>query len=167
MRYLVASDIHGNVYYTNKLKDLLISEKCDQLILLGDIFNLKESNLEELNSLKSLISAVKGNCDYEEQLSKCLFPVNNYLILNINNKNFFFSHGHLYSPYNIPVGIDVFIYGHTHVYEITKINDLLIANPGSLAYPRNDTPHSYMIIDDNNIIIKDEEGNVLGLKKYH
>lgn len=167
MKYLVVSDIHGSVYYTEKLKELFIKEKCDQLILLGDLLNSKESNLEKLNNLKILMSSVRGNCDYDEQVKKCLFPISNYIILNINNKNFFFTHGHLYSPFNLPFGIDVFVYGHTHIYEISKIKDLLIANPGSLAYPRNDTPHSYMIIYDNNIIIKDEEGQILSLKKYH
>lgn len=167
MKYLVVSDIHGSVYYTNKLKDILINEKCDQLILLGDVFNKSESNIEDINNLREIINYTRGNCDYDEQLSKCLFPVDNYIILNINNKNFFFTHGHLYSPYNIPVGIDIFVYGHTHIYEIAELKELLVVNPGSLAYPRNDTAHSYMIIDDNNIIIKDEEGKILALEKYY
>lgn len=166
MKYLVISDIHGSVYYTGVLKDLLIQEKCDQLILLGDLFDFKGSNIDLLNNLSSVILAVKGNCDYEEQVNKCLFPINKSLILNINNKNFFFTHGHLYSPYNIPVGIDVFVYGHTHIYELSEIKDLIIANPGSITYPRNDTPHSYMVIDDEKITIKDENGQILGLKQY-
>lgn len=164
MKYLVVSDIHGSSYYTKKIKELLISEECDQLILLGDILNSHAANIEELNMLKNIILAVRGNCDHEEAISKCLFPVNDYIILNINNKNFFFTHGHKYSPYNIPIGIDVFIYGHTHIYQITEIKNLLIANPGSLAHPRNDTPHSYMVIDDKYITIKDEFGKILSLK---
>lgn len=166
MKYLVASDIHGSNYYTERLKELIIEEKCDELILLGDLLNSNCSNLETLNSISNIISSVKGNCDYEEYISKCLFTLEDYLIININNKNFFFTHGHRYSPYSIPSGIDVFVYGHTHIYELLTLDNLIIANPGSIAYPRSDTPHSYMIIDDENITIKDETGKILTLKKY-
>lgn len=74
MKYLVVSDIHGNTYYTGLLKEILIKEKCDEIILLGDLFNLKYSNLEELNNLSNIIHAIRGNCDYNEYISEISFP---------------------------------------------------------------------------------------------
>ena len=38
MRYLVASDVHGSSFYANKLIEKFLEEKCDKLILLGDLY---------------------------------------------------------------------------------------------------------------------------------
>lgn len=42
MKILVASDIHGSAYYTEKLLARMEEEKVDKLVLLGDIFYHKE-----------------------------------------------------------------------------------------------------------------------------
>ena len=38
MKYLVASDIHGSLFYTKKLVEIIKLEKIDKLILLGDLY---------------------------------------------------------------------------------------------------------------------------------
>ena len=38
MKYLIASDIHGSMYYTNKIKSLIKKENPDKVILLGDLY---------------------------------------------------------------------------------------------------------------------------------
>ena len=38
MKYLVASDIHGSLYYTKKLLELIDKENPDKIILLGDLY---------------------------------------------------------------------------------------------------------------------------------
>lgn len=47
-----------------------------------------------------------------------------------------------------------------------KLDGLIFANPGSISVPRNNSEHSYMIIDDKNIILKDVNGNILKEKNY-
>ena len=72
MKYLVVSDIHGSLFYANKILDIIKNEKVNKLILLGDLYYHGPRNkLPEdynpmevsklLNSLKDIIYCVKGN----------------------------------------------------------------------------------------------------------
>ena len=76
MRYLVASDVHGSSFYANKLIEKFLEEKCDKLILLGDLYYHGPRNdlpyeyapkdvIKLFNSYKDKIIAIKGNCDAE------------------------------------------------------------------------------------------------------
>ena len=38
MKYLVASDIHGSLFYMKKLSELIDRENPDKIILLGDLY---------------------------------------------------------------------------------------------------------------------------------
>lgn len=170
MKYLVISDIHGIKKYGEKIIEIFNKEKADKIILLGDLYyhgSMYELSQETLfvshilNSLKDKIICIRGNCDndIDEKISE--FKFNDYIILNINGKNFFFTHGHKYNIYNIPSGIDVFIFGHLHTGFIKKVDNILYINSGSISLPRNNTKHSYLIIDDNNIILHDIDGDVI------
>ena len=75
----------------------------------------------------------------------------------INDKTFIFTHGHIYSEFNMPDKADYLVMGHTHRCGIKRVGDLVVANPGSISLPRGGSPHSYMIISDK-IIIKDIDG---------
>ena len=55
--------------------------------------------------------------------------------------------------------------GHTHVGAIEKIGDKIIANPGSISKPRGGSCKSYIIIDEENIILKKLDGEII--KKMH
>ena len=45
-------------------------------------------------------------------------------------------------------GADVVMYGHTHMPSITEENNLIMLNPGSIAYPRQQGRHpSYIVMD--------------------
>ena len=76
MKYLIVSDIHGSKDSANIIKDKFLSQKCDKIILLGDIlYHGPRNDLPEsyhpksvitiLNELSNNIIAVKGNCDAE------------------------------------------------------------------------------------------------------
>ena len=39
MKYMIISDIHGGIYDLNTVLDIYCNEKCDKLIVLGDLFN--------------------------------------------------------------------------------------------------------------------------------
>lgn len=175
MKLLVASDIHGSLFYTKKLVEIMEKEQVDKLILLGDLYyhgprnNLpKEYNPMEvskiLNSLKDNLICIKGNCDAEVDEMISEFKFNNYVKLEMNDKKFMFTHGHKYNIDNKVNDVDVLIYGHFHTGYIKKENNQYFINSGSITLPKNNTPHSYLIIDNNdkiNILLKDIDGNVV------
>ena len=70
--------------------------------------------------------------------------------------------GHIYNKENIPSKkIDIMFYGHYHTGFIEEENGIIFANPGSISLPKNNTQHSYIIFDENKIILKDVEGNII------
>jgi putative phosphoesterase len=93
-------------------------------------------------------------------MAQTTFNMENSVLLNIKNKMFFFTHGHLYDYNTLPIKVDYYVSGHSHINYIKKLTDLVIVNPGSISYPRNGTKRSYIIIDDS-ITLYDIEGNIL------
>ncbi len=177
MKYLIASDIHGSLYYTKKLLVAINDEQPDLIILLGDLYYhgprnslSAEYNPMEVskifNNLKDKLKVVRGNCDAEVDEMISEFPFDDYLVEKIGNKTFYFTHGHHYNIDNIPNNIDVLVYGHYHTGFIKEKNSVICVNAGSISLPKNETPHSYLIIDDEEIILKDIEGNKINSIKY-
>lgn len=176
MKYLVVSDIHGSLFYTHVLENIIKQENIDKIILLGDLYSngyrrtfngdesLEVSSI--LNKYKDKIICTRGNCDssYDEKISE--FKFEDYIELNINGVDFFFSHGNRYNMDNIPPKGNVVVFGHYHVGFIEEQYDIIFANPGSISYPRNNSKHSYLIINDEEIILKDEKGLILDKKRY-
>lgn len=172
MKYIVFSDIHGSLYYANKLKEIVEKENPDKIILLGDLYYHGPRNpLPEeyspvatsnvLNSMKDKILCVRGNCDAEVDEMISEFTFNDYVELKIGNKKYYFTHGHHKNKDNIPDDVDVLVYGHFHTGFIEKVNDVICVNSGSISLPKNDTAHSYLIIDENKIELKDIDGNII------
>ena len=62
-----------------------------------------------------------------------------------------------------PIGIDIDImfYGHFHVNFIEEKNGIIFVNPGSISLPKQNTEHGYAIFDENKIILKDVDGNII------
>lgn len=177
MKYLVVSDIHGSLFYANKILDIIKNEKVNKLILLGDLYYHGPRNkLPEdynpmevsklLNSLKDIIYCVKGNCDAEvdEMISEFKFKKN--IRMKINNKRFIFTHGHKYNIDNPIKNSDVLIYGHFHTGFIKEKDNIIYINSGSLSLPKNNTQNSYLIIDQEKIYLKDLNNNIIDEIKY-
>ena len=175
MKYLVISDIHGSKYYANKTNEIYQKEKPDKIILLGDLYYhgprnslTKEYNPMEvakiLNNLKEKILCVKGNCDAEVDEMISDFKFNDNIYMNIKGLKFLFTHGHKYNINNIPDNVDVLIYGHLHTGFIKEKDGVIYVNSGSISLPKNDTKNSYLIIDENKIILKDIDGNTIDEK---
>lgn len=162
MKYLVVSDIHGSIFYINKLEEIIQKELPDKIILLGDIFSNINTTNEEivdiLNKYSNIMMYTKGNCDLA--ITGCKFPINDYIKLIINNKLCFFTHGDRYNINSLPSGVEIFIYGHLHTGFI-KYHNILEVNCGSLSFPRGNSTNSYVIIDDKKIILKDLEGDLI------
>ena len=68
----------------------------------------------------------------------------------------------IWTKYNLPEYCgDIFISGHTHYGMINKTDEKIFANPGSISKPRNGSEHSYLIIDEKSIILKNLDGKIL------
>lgn len=177
MKYLVVSDIHGSYYYAKKLEEIIKKENPEKIILLGDLYYHGPRNpLTEaydpkevaniLNKYKDIILCTKGNCDSEVDETISEFKFENHIQLNINGVDFFFSHGHVYNIDNIPPVGDVIVYGHFHTGFIVEKNNLVFVNPGSISLPKSNTAHSYLIINDEELILKDVDGEIIARKNY-
>ncbi len=174
MKLFFISDIHGSVYYLNKALDKFKEEKADYIIILGDILYHgarnplpKEYNpkkvIEIINSYADRIIAIRGNCDSEVDQMVLDFPIMaDYSTILYNNKRLFLTHGHIYNENNLPklMDGDVFIYGHTHIPKAEKTGNIYVINPGSITFPKENSPHSYGVLEDNIFTIKDLEGIV-------
>jgi len=164
MRYMIISDIHGDIYNLNKVLDIYFKERCDRLIILGDLFNYgidlnREDIINRLNSFKDSIIYVKGNCD--NNLKGILFDTPYSKVIDINNKSAFLNHGHIYSKeYLLGSNYDIIISGHTHVSIIENIHDKLFLNPGSISKSRSGE-NSFIIIDDNIINIRNLDNKII------
>lgn len=177
MKRLVVSDIHGSWYYARQLKKIKEEEKPDTITLLGDLYYHGPRNplpkeydpmkvAQLLNEWKDIILCVRGNCDalVDEMISQ--FKMEESISLEINGKTFLFTHGHKNNIEHIPKGIDVIVYGHFHTGFIQEKEGILCVNAGSLSLPKENTKNSYVIITEQDILLKDIEGNVIQNKKW-
>ena len=179
MKYLVVSDIHGSGFYARKLEEILKKEKPNKIVLLGDLYYhgprnplTQEYAPQEvaalLNSQKDKILAVRGNCDAEVDQMISEFKLEENITLDINGKKFFFTHGH---KYNIDIWpeeeFDVMVYGHFHTGFIKEKEGKIFVNSGSISLPKNNTKNSYLIIDNNNILLKDVDGNIIEKREQY
>ena len=104
MKWLIASDIHGNPVCCKKLLEAFDREKADRLLLLGDILyhglgdGDKRAVADMLNGISDCITCVQGNCDSEQDMLMLDFPMaDDYVTLYVGDKRVFATHGHLYT----------------------------------------------------------------------
>lgn len=173
MKALVISDIHGSSYYAEKIKEIVSRENPDKIILLGDLYYHGPRNdlsqeyapmkvAEVLNSMKDKLLVVRGNCDAEVDEMISEFNFEDHILTEINGKKIYFTHGHKYNIESTPYDdFEVLIYGHIHQGFIQEKEGYLFANPGSISLPKGGTKHSYLIIDENKLVLKDVDGNVI------
>ena len=95
MKLMFASDIHGSLFYAEKVAEAYKNEKAEKLILLGDLLYHGPRNdlpkdynpkgvIALLNSMKQEILAVRGNCEAEVDQMVLEFPVMaEYMIMYI------------------------------------------------------------------------------------
>ena len=80
-----------------------------------------------LNSMKQEILAVRGNCEAEVDQMVLEFPVMaEYMIMYLENRMVFVTHGHKFNTSNPPMlkDNDILIHGHTHVQAMEKVDTL-------------------------------------------
>jgi len=175
MKLLIASDLHGSLYWTEKLIKAYTESKAEKLILLGDIlyhgprndlpknYNPKEV-VKLLNNYSSSIICVKGNCDAEVDqmvldfdLSKAEKTLN---FLPLKDYTIYLVHGHHLKERTFP-SKSIILYGHTHVPTIYRSKENYYINPGSISIPKNSSPNSFIILEDRSFKILDFESKII------
>lgn len=176
MKWMIASDLHGSAYYCRKMLEAFEREGADRLFLLGDLlYHGPRNDLPEgyapkqvmplLNGMKDRLLCVRGNCDAEVDQMVLEFPVlADYAVLPVGQRLIYATHGHIYHVKNLPplAPGDVLLHGHTHVPAWTEFGQgNLYLNPGSVSIPKEDSPHSYMTLEENTMQWKELESSAV------
>ena len=178
MKWMIASDLHGSAYYCRKMLEAFEREGADRLFLLGDLLYHGPRNdlpreyapkevIPLLNGKKEKLLCVRGNCDAEVDQMVLEFPVlADYAVLLVGQRLIYATHGHIYHVKNLPplAPGDVLLHGHTHVPAWTEFGQgNLYLNPGSVSIPKENSPHSYMTLEENTMQWKELESSAV----YH
>lgn len=175
MKLMIASDIHGSLYYAEKMVARYQKEKAEKLILLGDILYHGPRNdlprdyapkgvIALLNPMKDEILCVRGNCEAEVDQMVLDFPVlADYMIMYLDNRMVYVTHGHVHNQQNLPPlqEGDILLHGHTHIQALENCGRYYYLNPGSVSIPKGGNINSYMTYEDGVYTIKDMEGNTI------
>lgn len=145
MRVMIVSDTHKK--HTNLEKALEEAGRIDLLIHLGDAEG-EEDYIEAIAGCP--VRMVAGNNDFFAEL-------NREEEFELYGKRFFITHGHYYyvslgteriRQEGMDRHADVVMFGHTHRPFLEKAEDMVLLNPGSLSYPRQEGRcGTYMIMD--------------------
>ena len=152
MNLLIGSDIHGSLKYAQLFFSKAEKYQAEKIILLGDCYYNGARNdppeeycpkevVKLLNSYADKLIAIKGNCEISQ-----LYVFSHLITM---------THGHHFSFDNLPKNCgDIFLQGHTHIGVLEKKGNLILANPGSVSLPK-DNRHSYMVINEKGITLRD------------
>ena len=174
MKWMIASDIHGTAAYSEKLLAAFGREQADRLLLLGDLLYHGPRNdlpqgyapkevIAQLSGVKDKVFCVRGNCEAEVDQMVLPFPVlADYCLLEQKGRVIFATHGHHYNLENPPLlqPGDVLLHGHTHIPAKDNSLGFWYLNPGSVSIPKENSPHSYMTLEDGQFLWKDLDGAV-------
>ena len=156
MKALFISDIHGHADNIKHIEKIIEEKKIDKLFILGDIF-LGGYDIHEiyefLNKYKSIITCMKGNCDFDNDLPVKLEDGIKGIMLD--DVKAYITHGHMLPFYKDIYEGNILIYGHKHVPSIETINNTTYINVGSISKPRDGKLPTYMLYENHEFIIFD------------
>jgi len=174
MKLLIASDIHGDLDSAKAVFNAYEKEKCDKVLLLGDLLYHGPRNdlpstynpkavIALLNENKEKILAVRGNCDTEVDQMVLDFPIlADYALLSLDGLTVFATHGHHHNTQTPPplAKGDILLHGHTHVLKSEQFgNGNYYLNPGSVALPKEGNPRTYMIYENKRFTVLNLDGD--------
>ncbi|RKW60506.1 MAG: phosphodiesterase [Prevotella sp.] len=178
MKYLLISDIHGSLPALERALTFYKEQSCDMLCILGDILNYGPRNglpdglnpqmiAERLNAMAADIVAIRGNCDSEVDQMLLRFPIMaDYLLLVDNGKRLLLTHGHIYNKEQMPtMHCDAFFCGHTHLWELSRLNHTVICNLGSITFPKGGNPPTFATYENGVIRVYKTDGELLSEMK--
>ena len=84
-------------------------------------------------------------------------------LMMVGERTYFVTHGHHYNLSALPpLGPgDILLHGHTHVPNWTPFGtDHWVLNPGSVTLPKENSPHSYLVIKGSKVTWKTLDGEI-------
>lgn len=158
MKILIVSDTHGN---HRNLDEVIEREgHIDMFLHMGDVKD-DEHYIEAV--LNCPIHIVAGNNDFFSYLPR-------EKEIQIGKYRVFMTHGHGYyvsmdtrrlKEEARERNVDIVMYGHTHRPDLDVSKDLIVLNPGSVAYPRQEGRRATYVIME-----LDEQGEASFELKY-
>ena len=132
---LIFSDSHGRL--DNLLEVLKRQRDFEAVFHMGDI-------MEDADRLRRAtpypVYLVRGNCDYDGRLP-------GQIVTEFGGKRIGLCHGHRYLNYSgidglrywaLEQGVDIAMFGHTHVPYLDRSARPILLNPGSISRPRQE-----------------------------
>ena len=120
--------------------------------------------IAQLSGVKDKVFCVRGNCEAEVEPDGAALPGAGGLTACWSRKGrvIFATHGHHYNLENPPLlqPGDVLLHGHTHIPAKDNSLGFWYLNPGSVSIPKENSPHSYMTLEDGQFLWKDLDGAV-------
>ena len=175
MNYLVISDIHGSLNYTNFILEKLNTNQFEHIIILGDqLYHGPRNPLpkeysplkvaEILQKFRDKITAIRGNCDSEvDEMVLGYSIMETTKEIEVEGLTIILNHGH----HKIAQDMTDFnkkylvLSGHTHVPTAHNTGNIYYCNPGSISLPKENYPNSYGILTNKSFrvldLITDEE----------
>lgn len=145
MKVLIVSDSHR---YDENLYNVIEKNKpFDMLIHCGDVEGSEFSIGERCGCD---VKMVRGNNDFFSNLPKEIeFELGKYKVFLCHGHNYYVSMGtEMIVDEAKSRGVDIAIYGHTHRPVIEMIDGVMVINPGSISYPRQDGKvPSYVVLE--------------------
>lgn len=175
MKYLLISDIHGDLKAMDSLEKKFNDLHCEGIICLGDLlYHGPRNDLPSFYNPKKVIEIikkhldhfiwVKGNCDAEVDDMVIGKAAIKEFRFSINNRDVIFTHGHHLSRFEPRKNLNknsVIIYGHYHVFDISQIDGNIYINIGSPTIPKDGIPQ-YGVLDGNTIEVFSLDDKLIG-----
>jgi len=143
MKILTFSDSHGS---KNIMLDVVQAESPGLILHLGD--NINDCAVIYTEYPEIPLRSVRGNNDFRS----AGLDMDEFVL---EGKRFFMTHGHLFNVKTgkahlvssaLNRGVDVLLFGHTHIPYYAVLDDLTVINPGSVGYAQN----QYAILEFKN-----------------
>ncbi|MCH3917885.1 MAG: metallophosphoesterase family protein [Spirochaetia bacterium] len=157
----ICSDVHGDFY---SFRDFVRKAGNNPILVLGDFCPDSEDFEKLLKQHISQLTLVRGNCDSGYDYAIAGIPVPPLLnSLTFAGRLVILTHGHHYRrPSDLPIHLkpgDVFFSGHTHREQLfIDGKGIINANPGSLAYPRGKCGASYIVMNEQELALRELYG---------
>lgn len=146
---LVMSDTHGNKGAVARLKE--IAGKTDYIVHLGD----HSRDIEPIRAqYPERVFSVDGNCDLAFRTERTL---------EIEGVKVLLTHGHRFGVksglerlfyFCGERGIDLALYGHTHIAAVDESEGVKLINPGNLSRGSGEKSYAYLIFDKGRVMEK-------------
>jgi putative phosphoesterase len=152
MRIGIISDTHGSVDAWSQALDLF--RGVDLIVHAGDVlYHGPRNPLPEsyeprrlaalVNSAPVPVIIARGNCDAEVDQMLVDWPIQApYAFVQAGSLRLLANHGHTLTPEQMVAQAQrhragLFVFGHTHLYGLTRSDGVVMLNPGSPSLPKD------------------------------